>query len=194
MDWKQFISSLVGNLSWPIAVFAMFFLFRSEIRKLIQKLAHLKYKDIELDFDKVKQQAEAIHDETIPRAAIPMRNGPFYESLEDQILGTIETAPAAAILLAWSALETAIASAVSRKAISAESPSYRSPLHNIEMLEKYGELPKGHVSLMHEMRILRNKVAHHHDAMISISQEQALNYASAAIDLVQYLNRMNGNG
>ena len=70
-----------------------FFLFRSEIRKLIQKLAHLKYKDLELDFDKVKQQAEAIHDETIPRAAIPMRNGPFYASLEDQILGTIETAP-----------------------------------------------------------------------------------------------------
>ena len=194
MDWKQFIASLIENLSWPVSVFAMFFLFRSEIGKLIQKLAHLKYKDLELDFEKVKQQAEAIHGVTEERVSLPIQDGNLYASLENQILDTLEKAPVAAILLAWSTLETAIASAVSRMAISPESPSYRSPLHNIEMLEKHADLPKGHVSLLNEMRILRNKVAHQHDAIISVSQEHARNYANTAIEMTHFLNQMKRNG
>jgi len=192
MDWKQFIADLVSSLAWPTVGAIFLIMFRSELAKIVQRLAHLKYKDLEMDFDKVKQQAQELHQEVAREE--PALKSPVFTSLEDQILDAVERAPSAAILLAWSALETAMASAVARLAISPESPSYRSPMHNIEMLSKYGGLSKRHDHLMHEMRILRNKVAHERDSMISITQEQALNYANIAIDMAQHLEQLQRDG
>lgn len=188
MDWKQFISNLVSSLAWPIVGAMFLFTFRSELGKIIRRLAHLKYRDLELDFDTIRQQAEELHEE-IERPEIAVKN-PVFVSLEDQILDAVERAPSAAILLAWSALETAIASAVARMAISPESPSYRSPMHNVEMLIKYAGLSKKREHLLQEMRTLRNKVAHERDSLLSITQEQALNYANAAIDMIQHLEHL----
>jgi hypothetical protein len=41
---------------WPAVDIMILFVFRSELTKIIERLAHLKYKDLELDFDKVRQQ------------------------------------------------------------------------------------------------------------------------------------------
>ena len=192
MDWKQFISSIIENISWPVVTLVMFFLVRDQIGKLIEKIGHLKYKDLELDFDKVKKQADALSvekDESIKTIQDP-ESVRVFNSLEEQILETVEKAPAAAVLLAWSTLETSIASAVSRLAISPESPSYRSPLHNIDMIEKSGEISKQHISLLHEMRSLRNKVAHEQAVSISISEDQALEYSNTALEMVDVLNEL----
>lgn len=192
MDWKQFIASIVAHLAWPSVAIAVFVIFRLELRKIVERLAHLKYKDLELDFEKVKQQAERLHVEFSKEPRVI--ESPVFTSLEDQIMDAVERAPSAAILLAWSGLETAIASAVARLAISPESPSYRSPIHNIDTLRMNGRLSKKHESLLHEMRVLRNKVAHERDSILSISQEQALNYASAAIDLIRHFEKYQRNG
>ena len=74
--------------------------------------------------------------------------------------------------------------------LSPEDPSYRSPLHNIEMLEKYGGLPERFVQVLNELRMLRNKIAHQHEVMTSVSQKQATPYVKASIDLIQCLNRI----
>lgn len=186
MDWLQFISSLIGSIVWPAVAMTFLFLFRAELAKIIQRLAHLKYKDLELDFDKVKQQAEDLRLDIAQEQAVPVVENPAFMSFEDQIMDAVERAPSAAILLAWSGLETAIAAAVARLAISPESPSYRSPMHNIEMLSNAGRLSKKHEKLLHEMRMLRNKIAHDQDAMMSITQDQALNYATTAINLIKH--------
>lgn len=192
MGWKQFIAEIVTSLAWPALVIVILFIFKSELAKVVQRLAHLKYKDLELDFEKVKQQAEELHKEILvePQAL----KSPVFISLEDQILDAVERAPSAAILLAWSGLETAMASAVARLAISPESPSYRSPMHNIEMLTKYAGLSKSPASLLHIMRVIRNKVAHERDAMLSITQDQVLNYANVAVDIIQHLEQLKGRG
>jgi hypothetical protein len=187
MDWKQFIADLVSNIAWPAAAITTIFLFRVELAKIVQRLAHIKYKDLELDFEKVKQHAEDLHLDLEPDQ--PIGESPVFSSMEDQIKDAVERAPATAILLAWSGLETAIASAVSRLAISPDPPAYRSPLHNIEMLTKYSRLSKKHESLLHEMRMLRNKVAHETDSMISITRYQALDYADTAIDLIRHFEK-----
>jgi hypothetical protein len=192
MNWKQFIAEIVSSLAWPAVILAILFMFRSELAKIVQRLAHLKYKDIELDFEKVKQQAEELHKEVLEEE--PPEKSPVFTSLEDQVFDAVERAPSAAILLAWSGLETAIASVVARLAISPEPPSYRAPMHNIEMLTKYGGLAKSHASLLNEMRMLRNKVAHERDSMLSITHEQALNYANVAIDMIHHLENLKRNG
>ena len=184
MDWKQFIVGVVTSIAWPAVAMTFLFVFRSELAKIVQRLAHLKYKDFELDFDKVKLHAEELQLEGLKEK--PALESPALSSLEDQILDAVERAPSAAILLAWSGLETAIASAVSRLAISPDSPSYRSPMHNIDMLARNGRLSKTHEKLLHEMRILRNKIAHEQESMLSISEDQALNYATTAIELMKH--------
>ncbi len=191
MDWKQFIAQIVSSTAWPVLVIIILLIFKTELAKIAQRLAHLKYKDLELEFDKVKRQAEELHKDLPMELQAP--KSPVFTSLEDQILDAVERAPSAAILLAWSGLETAMASAVARLAISPESPSYRSPMLNIETLSKYAGLPQSHSNLLQEMRILRNKVAHEKDAMLSITQEQALNYATVAIDMIQHLGLLKRN-
>ncbi len=192
MEWKQFIASLVSSLAWPAAVFLILFVFRSELTKIVGRLAHFKYKDLELEFEKVRQQAEELREELPPEE--PASENPVVASLEDQILDAVERAPSAAILLAWSALESTIASAVTRLAVSPEPPSYRSPVHNIQMLTKHAGLPSRYAQLLDEMRMLRNKVAHDPHSMSSITQEQAHNYANVGRDMIQYLEQMQRKG
>ena len=190
MGWKEFIASLVGHLAWPFVVLIVVFLLRNHLSELFQKVAHLKFKDFELDFEKVRQQAEAIGSPPTTEQPVEPEEKPVFSSLEDQILETVEKSPAAAILLSWSAVETALASAISRLAQPQDSPSYRSPLHNIELLEKIGELTKSQTSLLHEMRMLRNKIAHEQPSNIKINQNQALDYANTAIRLISLLNSL----
>jgi hypothetical protein len=184
MDWLQFISSLVSSMAWPVVGLTFLFLFKSELGRIVQRLAHLKYKDLEIDFDKIKQDAQELQLEAV--LEVPAEESAVFTSLEEQIMDAAERTPSAAILLAWSGLETAIASTVDRLAISPESPSYRSPLHNIESLERAGRLSKTHKRLLNEMRMLRNKVAHEQNAILSISSNQALDYAKTAIDLIKH--------
>jgi hypothetical protein len=192
MDWKQFIAQIVSSTAWPVLVIIIIFIFKRELVKIVQRLAHLKYKDLELEFDKVKQQAEELHKD-MPKELLASPS-PAFTSLEDQMLDAVELAPLAAIMLAWSGLETAMASAVARLAISPDPPSYRSPMHNIELLSKYGELPESHTNLLQDMRILRNKVAHERDAILSITQEEALNYVNVAIEMIHQLEQFKRKG
>lgn len=189
MDWLQFIIGLVSNLAWPAVAIFFLVMFKGELSKIVRRIAHLKYKDLELDFEKVKQHAEELHLEMPEKELLPEPESPALISLEDQILDAVERAPSAAILLAWSGLESAIAGAVSRLSISPDSPSYRSPMHNIDMLLKNGRLSKTHEKLLNEMRILRNKIAHEQEAMLNITQEQALNYANTAIELTKHFQQ-----
>ena len=164
-------------------------MFKDELSKIVRRIAHFKYKDLELNFEKVKQHAEELYIEMPQEEPLAEPEIPALLSLEDQILDAVERAPSAAILLAWSGLESAIAGAVSRLSISPDSPSYRSPRHNIDMLLKNGRLSKTHEKLLNEMRILRNKIAHEQEAILNITQEQALNYANTAIDLIKHFQQ-----
>ncbi len=192
MDWKQFIVGVVSSAAWPCVAVIFLLVFRYELTKVAQRLAHLKYKDLEIDFDKIQQQAEELHKEV--REERSASSNPVLLSLEDQVLDAIEHAPSAAILLAWSGLEAALASAVARLAISPESPSYRSPAHNIEMLARYAGLPARYVTLLNELRSLRNQVAHHQGSLVSITEDQALHYAQVAMDMLKHLEGLKRRG
>lgn len=191
MSWKEFIADIISSTVWPFVAIAIVFIFKTELAKVIQRLAHLKYKDFELDFEQVRQQAAELHKEIFEEKA--EEKNPDLVSFDDQILDIVEISPSAAILLAWSGVETAMASAVMRMAISPDPPSYRSPMHNIDMLTKFGGLATRYSNLLNNMRILRNKVAHDRNSMISITKEQALNYINAARDVIQYLENMARN-
>ncbi|PXA02855.1 hypothetical protein DDZ13_14975 [Coraliomargarita sinensis] len=190
MNWKEFIATIIDSLAWPAVVIVAFFVFKERLGAVLAKLAKVKYKDLELDFEKLREQAKEIESKEPEVNPSEGPSNPTLSSLEDQILNSVESAPSAAILLAWSAVEASLASAVARLAISPESPSYRSPLHNIEVLHKHSGIQKMEIQLLHEMRMLRNKVSHEHETLKRISSEQAEDYTSTAFKLIKILNSL----
>ncbi len=190
MKWMEFVATLVGHLAWPVTLVVLYVMLRDKIAALLQQLARLKYKDLELDFEKVRKHAEELTNAS-SLASVALNRAqatPALKSLEEQITDTAETAPSASILLAWSSIETALATAVSRLAASPDAPSSRSAVHNIEMLLDQGSISRRQVKLLTELRSLRNKVAHDSGANSGVSEKQALEYASAARALVAFLN------
>ena len=190
MNWMEFVAALVGHFAWPISILVIFLVLRHRISRLIEQLARLKYKDLELDFEKVRQHAEVLRETPTPQlpTSAPAPEARLLLSLNEQIVETAERAPAAAVILAWSSLESALAAATARLAASPETPSYRSAVHNIELLEREGQLSRNQVDLLHELRALRNKIAHDSDAVVKIAESQALEYSSAARSLAEFLN------
>jgi uncharacterized protein YutE (UPF0331/DUF86 family) len=192
MDWKQFFASAIENLAWPITVAVMFFFVREQIGKLIEKLGKLKYKDLELDFSKIKQQIPATenlkNDEEVKKglAIIDRESKQVFSALEEQIFEAVDSSPAVSILLAWSYVETALSSAVSRADSELDKAS-ASPLKNIQLLERGGKLSLQQLELLQEMRTLRNKLAHEVSSELNIHPEQALDYANTAIEMARFL-------
>ena len=84
MDWKQFISSIAESFAWPISAIILVLILRTQLGKLMEKIYHVKYKDLELDFEKVKEQAKAIAaSEKKLKQISPATASPILASLED---------------------------------------------------------------------------------------------------------------
>jgi len=192
MDWKQFLASAIENLAWPVTVAIMFFFVREQVGQLIEKLGKLKYKDLELDFSKIKQKTAATenikNDEKVEKgvAITDPESKQVFNVLEEQIFEAVESSPTVSILLAWSYVETALSSAVSRTNSELDRAS-ASPLKNIQFLERGGKLSLQQLELLHEMRTLRNKLAHEVSSKLNIHAEQALDYANTAVEMARFL-------
>lgn len=193
MDWKQLLASVIENLAWPVTVAIIIFLVRERVGQLIDKLGKLKYKDLELDFSKIKQQTQAVesieNEQKIERsiAIANPESKRVFSALEEQIFEAVDSSPAASVLLAWSYVETSLSSAISRVNSEIEKAS-ASPLQNIQFLERTGKLSPQQLELLHEMRTLRNKLAHEVSGELNIYPEQALDYANAAVELARFLD------
>ena len=141
-----------------------------------------------MDFKRLAESAEMLPEPEAPRQPMSEPNRTFFTSFEKQVMDVATHAPSAAILLAWTGVETAMASAVSRMSISPDSPSMRSPGHTLNSLRKFAELPNEVGHMIDEMRILRNKVAHDENHRSSISTQSAVAYGESAIRVIDFLN------
>lgn len=50
MDWKTLIAEIVASVTWPTAVALIAWWFRSDIRKLVQRLTRLRHNETEVEF------------------------------------------------------------------------------------------------------------------------------------------------
>jgi uncharacterized protein YutE (UPF0331/DUF86 family) len=193
MDWMKLVASMIENLAWPTTVLVIFFIVRDRVGQLIEKLGKLKYKDLELDFSKIKQPTsiiKAVENAPKEEKSIAIKNPEFeqvFDALEEQIFEAVENAPAAAVLLAWSYVETSLSSAISRLKSDKKIMS-TSPLQNIQNLERAGKLSPQQLELLHEMRTLRNKLAHEISGELIIHSDQALDYAKTSVELARFLD------
>lgn len=187
-EYLGVISEIISHLAWPVTVLILAILLRKHLGDLLSSITRLKFRDWEMDFKRLAESVERLPVAETPRQPMPEPNQTFFTSFEKQVMDVATHAPSAAILLAWTGLETAMASAVSRMSISPDPPSMRSSGHTLDCLRRFAGLPNQVGNLIDEMRILRNKVAHDENHRSSISTESAVAYGESAIRVIDFLN------
>lgn len=191
MTLFEFISSIISSLAWPIIILIIVFIFKNPLGNILISLTKFRYKDLEIDFERLKSSTNALPD-TIESKTIPESERIIYSSLEEQIADIAPRSPEGAILITWSTIEAAISSAVKRLAIppDPESLSYHSILNSIENLKKYTNIDKTVFVILDKLRRLKNQIAHVRDGRYKISVEQALSYGKTAGKIIKILQNI----
>ena len=193
MGYLEFFSSLIDSLVWPGAMLAFILVFKKPLSKILLTLTRVKYKDLQIDFEKELAQLESMEKESRfalkpdqPDNTLRVKpEGPaVVRSLEDEIQLIAGISPRVAIPLAWSAVESELMSAVMRFKVSPDYPPYNSGLRNAQYLRDAELINPNTVSIVEKLRRLRNKVLHNTELSTAITTEQAMEYSKLAQNVI----------
>ncbi|WP_106640107.1 hypothetical protein [Allosphingosinicella vermicomposti] len=186
MDWLTFVSSLVGSVAWPIAVFAIALLFRVQIRQLINRIKKLSMGDNSVDFGEKLDEAEAEVVTVIPEGAAPAPTALPLPNQRTQQL--IALSPAAAVLDSWRVIE--------RKTLKMAEPFYTAGSPNrdgkrvitfrgaVKTLFEIGMITSSTYTLLLDLQQLRNAAAHYDD----VSRADAIRFTTLAEEVLRFLD------
>lgn len=182
MNWMEFLASLVSSLAWPVALAVLVFMLRHSIAALIPALRRLKYKDLELDF---RRDMEEVREEVNQGLPAP----PAGERLvaDSATLKLLDASPRAAVLEAWYRVEMAVMDTAKRLALAGPFDIYTA-LHAIKVLERAAGIDQNIVSILHNLRRLRNLAAHAPD--FELSRDSGMDYVASADRVVRYLEQV----
>ena len=155
MGWKAFIADVVRSLAWPLVVTLALWIFRDSIQRLVQRLAKLKHKDTEIEFENAIKEIQ-IDFPVAPRAS----NQPTAES--DTLYRLAEVSPRSAIIEAWRMLESAASQAILKSYPNLDNPRVINTPSLMNLL-KGQVLTEKEFRDFNELRRLRNTAAHSED-------------------------------
>lgn len=186
MDWLTFITKFVEALAWPIVVLVLGLMFRRKLLEIIPTLRKLKAGPVEAEFELAAKQALANAEETkiqgLAEASVPVIK---TEAGSEQVIAKLREArgdPAGAILEGWAKLDGELFR------LGLQVGAVVDPLENTgkvyNAVISSGVLPAQTMSLVRELRDLRNLVAH---VRVKPTAEAAQDYVLAvdrAVELI----------
>ena len=163
---------IVKALAWPISAVWLGYIFRAEVRQLLSRVSSLKYKDMEASFEKKLTEAE--------NTAKTIQNPEKEETVEEltqkeQLLRIAEVSPRAAVVEAWTLIETA---ALKNGLWTGSAIKRTNPKMIIEHLQKTKKFSPESLELIENLRRIRNQASHMPD--FAISQGEAERYLGLA--------------
>ncbi|MTZ14642.1 hypothetical protein GNE00_12870 [Pseudomonas sp. JL972] len=111
MDTLTFISKIVDALAWPGTTIIIIFLLKQPLARVLLRISHLKYKDLEFDFGKALTEinnSSALSNDQLPISATQLR--------------LAELSPRGAIIESWLELEEVLISTAKAKGIPTTRP------------------------------------------------------------------------
>jgi len=155
---------IIDIVIWPLTIIFVVFFLRKEIRKLLQRVSSLKYKDIEAKFEKELADVERKAKTTIDKPNIKksFNNEPVYPEPYDekysQLLRIAEESPRAALLEGWVEVENAFYAAA--KQFEVKSYSSKNIRKILAELIETGHYAKTVYPMVEDIYSLRNQAAH----------------------------------
>jgi hypothetical protein len=188
LDILTFVVALLQALIWPAVVLTIALIFRGPLSGLIHSLTKLKYKGLELEFEKEVLELAQKAGRTLlePQAG---RKGVGKTDLEKRQWTLAETNPRAAVLEAWTNLEAAGVMELAKRGVHLTYAD-RGPLALGERLHSVGLLSKELEDVYHELRFLRNRVAHVPE--FEPITESVKEYIALTVGLIHHLQTSTG--
>ncbi|SEL19570.1 hypothetical protein SAMN03159362_3610 [Pseudomonas sp. NFIX51] len=194
MDNLEFTAKVIEALAWPVGVVTLVAMLRKEVLELIPKLTKLEAGPLKAEFSieakKVLVEAQEIQlaplegaEVSVP-SDIPRDDGMDQDPLSIAMWRTAAFSPSTAIVDAWKDIEEALLAIIADRGVFIPERSTRNVAVWINAISQEGILPLDTVSVIHELRELRNKAAH---AGFDPTPEAAQDYLLAAQRLVRVL-------
>ena len=183
MDALTFIAEAIKALSWPTAVVFVALMIRKPVIELLPFLRRLKYKEIELEFSKELAQLKAQATANEPMKS--QKSAPSAASASsNRLLNIASISTSAAILEAWTELESASAAVVSSFWGQQPSDAFKSSKLG-EYLLQCKIIDEKQLVVFNKLRELRNKAARAVD--LNLSEEEARTYIELAVLLIGHI-------
>ncbi len=172
-------------LAWPITTIVIVIMLRSPVLELISTLKKLKYKDLELEFEKEAQNILAAAERDLPE---PIKSE--QTEVEDTDIRFSHTRlrldPSAEILGSWRDLELKLR----------ELSSGRGNLsmgHIVRELAKSGKISSEIANVILELSYFRNKIAHSDEELISHNTSSSfMESVARVLPLLEDVDRPHG--
>jgi len=179
------ITKIIDILAWPITMVIVVALLRSPLTELVPTLKKLKYKDLEVEFEREANKILSEAERDLPE--IPKKTKP--ESEESRVLFSIERQePSIEILQSWRNIELRLRKLAENNKLKAEK-SIKALVIELES-NKLISYETAHVLL--DLAALRNKVAHADEEVITYETSSAFiettNRVMASINKTQQKN------
>ncbi len=194
MDWITFASNAIESLAWPTAIALTVWWLRGNIAELIPYTKRLKYKDLEIEFEK---ELSSLKKETEKQ-----KRAHAVSSIQDKedkkyIEQSADISPRAALVDSWVGLEiTATSSAEMLELISDSRKPVPFP-KVIKALLDNDIIDQNVANILKELQSLRNKALH--SSKFNISKNEVLRFNELARDIGEVIaseayNRKGGCG
>jgi hypothetical protein len=184
MDALTFTAESIKALAWPIAVVLIALMVRKPVIQLLPFLRRLKYKEIELEFSKelaqLKSEVAAGAQGTSQKGA-PVASSPS----SSRLLNIASISTSAAILEAWSELESASVAVASSFWSQPPSETFKNYPGLGEYLLQCKVIDARQLTVFNKLRELRNKAARAID--LNLSEAEARTYIDLASSLIAHI-------
>lgn len=183
----EMLVEIIKTVIWPATLIISVVVLRKGILELIPNLKKLRYKDLEVEFEKEAIKLRAIIERDIPYIEPPEEKLTEMQVSEHRPQYSIrKLSPSGFILHEWTKIEKEIISLMKRHNVNDQySNSIRSMT---EKLREQKIIDSATEDALLELSAYRNKVAHVHEDLINDDMSSAFNESAKRINL--YLNSL----
>lgn len=179
----EYFVEIIKALAWPVASIWLGYIFRSEFGQLLNRMSSFKYKDVEASFERKLAEAE----DNAKRIAISAVPSSIQDlSQKEQLFRISEISPRAAVVEAWTLIETA---AIKNGLTYGTTIQRTNPKMIVEYLINSGKFSTESINLIEQLRKIRNQASHLPD--FAISQNEAERYLDLAVQSAGVINAAN---
>ncbi len=156
MQIFEHIVQLLSAISWPATVLIIFYGFRRQLTSVLPGLRRFKAGPVEAEFEK---EIEQISNEQMRHLQNTLSSSQEALTRKDELAKIAQVSPRTAIIDAWHGIEFTLKKAIlQRLGGNSPPPNISSPISMIRELAKEGCLDTSDVSLLHELKGIRNQI------------------------------------
>ena len=182
VNWMDFILMAMDKLIWPATLICVLLILREPLRLLLPFAQSIKFKEFEVNFSQELDNASAQASD-----ALPKYNPPTRLTKVDRLKQNADFLPNQSILQAWKSVEASAEALLMKHQPQLNIPENQRYKFMGEHLLQLQLITQKQSNLFHELRQLRNKVAHAKN--YSVNSELAVQYIDLCLALVEYLGQ-----